>query len=369
VSWFKGMKRKLLLVHPGQFGYAAGYYHYCKYLSHFFDITILCFDLKLKKVSLDKVEVIYLCRSKSRFLFNLKFAIDIIRIWNNFKFDICICSYFRGVIVTRFFIRNPEFFILDIRTGSVSSSSIKRYFDDFIVRFYSYFFCNIMTLSESLCNKLKLPKNKTNIIPLGAEVCDISPKKYESLNLIYVGTFTGRRIEDTIIGFTDFVLNNKGQFSYDIVGFGSEFDVSNIKDAINKSEVKELIMFHGRLQYEEVLSLKKKCNVGVSYVPLTEYYECQPPTKTFEYVLSGMICIATETYENKFLINEKNGVLCLDSALSFSEALLKVYNLRSMYDFYQIIETLKNYEWSVVIKNKMLPYLKSVCAASKLTKF
>jgi len=49
------------------------------------------------------------------------------------------------------------------------------------------------------------------------------------------------------------------------------------------------------------------------------YYDCQPATKTFEYILSGMVCIATSTYENKKLINNINGVLCNDIQKALQE--------------------------------------------------
>ena len=53
-------KKKLLFINPGQFGYQAGYYYYCKYLKDDFDITFICRDRELKKVTLDGVKVIYI---------------------------------------------------------------------------------------------------------------------------------------------------------------------------------------------------------------------------------------------------------------------------------------------------------------------
>ncbi len=43
-----------------------------------------------------------------------------------------------------------------------------------------------------------------------------------------------------------------------------------------------------------------------------EFYNVQPATKIFEYSMSGLITIATDTFENK--INKwDNGILCDDT--------------------------------------------------------
>lgn len=41
---------------------------------------------------------------------------------------------------------------------------------------------------------------------------------------------------------------------------------------------------------------------------MTEYYDSQPPTKTFEYALSGLYVLATKTRENEKVITNDNGV-------------------------------------------------------------
>jgi nucleoside-diphosphate-sugar epimerase len=55
-------------------------------------------------------------------------------------------------------------------------------------------------------------------------------------------------------------------------------------------------------------------NIGVSYIPMLKCFDNQPPTKTFEYLLSGMPVIATATNANKDIINDVNGVLINDNS-------------------------------------------------------
>ena len=66
---------------------------------------------------------------------------------------------------------------------------------------------------------------------------------------------------------------------------------------------------HGRIDYYKLKPFFDKCNVGVSYIPIRDYYQYQPPTKTFEYGLSGLVTIATETKSNQEVINNCNGIL------------------------------------------------------------
>jgi hypothetical protein len=90
---------------------------------------------------------------------------------------------------------------------------------------------------------------------------------------------------------------------------------------------------------------------------MKKYYDFQPPTKTFEYVLSGMICIATSTYENKRLVSHVNGVLCKDNSESFYHALKTAFLRRKSFDYTKIVSSLKFYEWSNIVKNTLMPIL------------
>ena len=95
----------------------------------------------------------------------------------------------------------------------------------------------------------------------------------------------------------------------------------------------------------------------MSYIPLTQYFNFQPPTKTFEYLSSGMITIATSTAENISVINERNGILIRDNEDSLFEGLRILYNNKNNYNSFQIQDNSSQYSWENIVFNNLLPYL------------
>ncbi len=83
----------------------------------------------------------------------------------------------------------------------------------------------------------------------------------------------------------------------------------------------------------------------MSYIPVKPWYDFQPATKTYEYLLSGIPVIATNTYENRQVINEKNGVLIDDNPESFAIGLEKMYNNINCFDQNIIIRSVQDHEW------------------------
>lgn len=211
---------------------------------------------------------------------------------------------------------------------------------------------HITVISESLAKLLKL--KKSTILPLGADMISETIKNFSLMKLIYVGTITNRNIHDTIKGFKQFQLENDVQLSYDIFGCGIESDEKKIIEAIGSSKN---IYFHGYKHHSEIQKYFDECTIGVSYVPITSYFDVQPPTKTYEYILSGLICIATKTFENSKLITPQNGVLCEDNSESFLKALEVIWANKKMYDSEVIRASLKDHTWKNIVETKLKPML------------
>jgi len=238
--------------------------------------------------------------------------------------------------------------ILDFRTGSVSGSRRKRTLTNGLMRFEALFFKRITIISESLTTKLKLNPRKVFILPLGANILSSKNKTFYSIKLFYIGTLEGRRIHETVLGLKLFIESNHSanlKVSYDIVGNGSAEDINKLKKTIEITGLQKVVIFHGKKLHSELQHCFDYCNIGVSYIPITDYYDCQPPTKTFEYVNAGMVCIATETQENKKLITTENGLLCRDNPESFCKALTIVSRNLADWDSKLIRSTLSQYNW------------------------
>jgi hypothetical protein len=103
-----------------------------------------------------------------------------------------------------------------------------------------------------------------------------------------------------------------------------------------------------------------QCNIGVSYVPIIDYYDCQPLTKTFKYLLSGMRVIATNTSENENVIGPTNGVLIGDAPEAFCVVLKVIYEKRNLFDSAEIRRRASGYTWEGIVRKNLLPYLESI---------
>jgi len=214
-------------------------------------------------------------------------------------------------------------------------------------------------ISSNLAKRLGLLGPKVHILPLGADVISPTDKEFDTLRLIYVGTLHNRRIDDTIIGFHRFFLefHDRIQCTYKIIGSGYRGEEEDLRRLVRRLDLQSVVEVLGRIPHEELRPYFDASNVGIAYIPITKMYDVQPPTKTFEYLLSGMAIIATSTTENMRLVNMKNGVLVEDNAESFCAGLKQIYERRKGFDSSSIRDEGRPYMWKTIVENNLHPYL------------
>ena len=352
-------KKSLLIINRAQFGYHIDSLTYCQYLKDEFDITYISFYTNKEKIIEEGVKVIYVSQEGSflkRGINFIKFCRSYIK---NNQVDLIFVVYFQMASLLRPGLSSYTS-ILDIRTGTISTNSMTRKIKDTIMIFESMFFKNITIISKCLREKLKLKAEKCHILPLGADVLSETDKSFEAMRLLYVGTLDSRNINETVLGLSSFIQNLEGKkmdITYDIFGSGPAADENLLLKTISGCDLNAIVKFHGRKTHKELKPYFDRCNIGVSYIPITDYYQCQPPTKTYEYINAGLLCIGTSTKENEKLITEVNGVLCNDDADSFSDALEDVFVSRKKFDSRQIRETLMRYSWENIVNINLKKYL------------
>jgi glycosyltransferase involved in cell wall biosynthesis len=175
---------------------------------------------------------------------------------------------------------------------------------------------------------------------------------HHNLRMLYIGALEGRRITDTIYGLREF-LDSRGpniDLKYTIVGGQSETALQTVKNTVYELDLKEYVECTGYIPYWETGRFFKQCNVGISYIPITDYYDHQPPTKTYEYLLSGMPVIATATSANRDVITSDNGVLIPDTISGFLEGLNTIYGRRYRYEPSGIRENAAQYTWTNIAR-------------------
>jgi len=357
--------KQILLISLNQFGYEVGYPYYAKYLNEKFDVKYICRDKKLPKYNISNLEVLYI-KTQSAILIYFKLIKYILKIKKENKIELVFCRNFAlGFLVKLLFINKPV--VYDIHTATISDNKFKKGFRDLILRINIAFFSYVTVLSESLRKELKISKKKAHILPLGGEFQYLKEKNKKRLNLLYVGSLSNRNIEETIEGLSLFLDQNeqfKELIRYIIIGHGDKSSIEKIHNTIDLHDLSKNVSYIGKLYHEKLIPFFESANIGISYIPQKKYYECQPPTKTFEYFLAGLAVIATNTYENRLVVNIKNGVIIEDNSLAFSLGLEKIaLNLES-YNFESIAKDSKKFSWRNIINSNLIPYIDSIIIAN-----
>ncbi len=333
--------KTVLIFTKNQFGYITDYLMYCKYLKEKYSFIFVCVDENKKKIVVEDVQVFYSSAGYFNFVSLIK------KILSTQKVDLLVFKYFIGCTVLKLLFSGKILF--DLRSASVDANVLKRKIFDNLVRLEALFFTHISTINVELACKVFGKSNKIKIIPLGAEEINYKDRQFGSYSLIYVGTLYNRKIIDTIRGIKIFYekYNLDIELNYDIIGDGPEFQL--MQDEIIKLNLSTKISMYGMIPYANLYSYFEKVNIGISYVPMTSYFSNQPPTKIFEYYLSGMPVIATKTIATIPFVKDEFGVLIKDTPESFADGL------------YEIIQNYKKWNSKSIKDGNIVYHWKNIC--------
>lgn len=350
--------KKLLFINPGPFASLTDTLYYCLLLKTKYSITYFGFNENKPTKEYEGINIVHLNGGGNSLLNKILFIYSASKFAKKENFDFILINYFLGCSL--FSIFNLKNVVIDVRTSTVTNNVIKKVLCNFILSIEVRLFKNSTAISQNLVHYLSLPR-KTVIIPLGAPLQPIVNKKYSSFNVLYVGTFHQRYIEKTVYGFAEFIKKNqfKNIAKYSIIGRGSESDVTKIKKAIINSNMSSYIQFLGEIRYPELFNYLRICNVGMSYIPLTKQFDNQPPTKTFEYLLSGMVVIATSTKENCKVIDNDNGIIINDTISGICNGLSILYENRHNYNSKNIQVGACQYSWETIVLKNLIPFIES----------
>lgn len=352
-------RKKIIFIDKHQFGDLTDVYKWCYYLRDEYDVTVICFDVGLKKSIIDGIKVKYVSSKGSFTIRGIRFYIYCL--WN--------LLLFKGLIVVVYYnhcdwLKRVLFWkkmMLDIRTLSVDPKpEVRKKYDNAIKNACGHY-DKVSIISDGIKNKIGEAGKKAAILPLGADCISRNPKDYSAIRLIYVGTFNGRDLDKTIKGTALFCERHpEVDLTYDIVGSGSGNELMEYKKMSLRLGLHDKVFFHGKIANHALGPYFEKANIGVSFVPITDYYNHQPPTKTFEYVLSGLFVIATATYEHKHIITPENGVLIQDTEKDFAQALEFIWQNRLLFNETKIRTSLSDYLWTNIVDKKLKPVLENL---------
>ena len=351
--------KKLLIINKFQFGYHIDVYKWCENLRNDFSIKVITFDEGRPRITLEGVDVKYVSIKGSRIIRGIKYLLYTLLqiLFSNRKVIVCCfpgCHIYKKLLPWRKM-------HLDIRTLTISSSDADRERDDLKIRKAAVLFDSVSAISKGVIYRLGARKN-ISILPLGADIVARGKKEYSKLRLLYIGTFNNRHIDNTILGFKKALesLPVDIDIHYDIIGNGVNGELEEYKLLVRELGLGNQVKIHGYIQHEKLKNFLDTCNVGVSYIPMTDYYDDQPPTKTFEYALSGLFVLATRTSANVEVITPTNGLLINDSVDDFASGVIELYNMRHDIDDAAVRSSLDNYTWSNIAKNILSPMISNL---------
>lgn len=339
---------KLVFICQTQFGYHIDTYYYTRYLASHYEITFICRDEGQPKYSVDGVDIIYLAKGASKITSYLSFLFEsrklASRLDPSFTFvkHFSLCSLI--VVLNRNIYRNN----IDIRTGSVSKNGFKRFLQNFSIFVDSYFYKEQSVISESLKQKWFIRKDAF-VLPLGAEIYKRRFYTLENCNkrdlvLFYVGTLVGRNLEIVISGFKRYLdMNPLSSVVLKIAGNYNNFEGRKLLKLTEEYKLTNKIEFLGYLSRDELYSSLEMVDIGIVHVPNTPYYDCQPSTKLFEFLLSGIPVLASSTSENIKIVKGGMGLTyesdsCISFSKSLGEAINKLINLELNVDCCKVEE-------------------------------
>ena len=349
---------KLIILNTSQFGTLTDSYKLCQYLKDFYDITFICFDNKLKKMDFDGINYKYVHRFDNAILRGLWYIIYSTIFCFKHKAPVFIVYFEHCDILPRLLPWRK--FHVDIRTLAVSNKpEYNRIKDGKLKRSLKYF-NSISYISNGVKNKVNIHSTNQYILPLGADSLCFDQKKWRTLKLLYVGTLTHRDIIKTVEGVKLYIeQTGNNDITYDIIGEGDDYRL--IADFIENNCLGNKVHLYGRIAYDELKPFFEKNNIGISFIPLKECYQDQPSTKIFEYVLSGLYCIATSTRANEDVITPQNGILISDSSITFCEALKKLETQRYTLQSDSIRNTLmEHYSWKAIVNKNIIPIINNL---------
>ena len=353
------MKQKLLIIDVNPFGALTDSVKWVEYLKAEWNITMIRFAAKDgSKANVKGFKLIQLKNFNKRQIKALWFLL----------YTIVYMVFYRGKIVVEYFptceIYKRLFpwkrMLVDIRTLSVSNQeTIRKAHNARLVKACTYY-DKVTAISKGVAKQMSLPN--ISVLPLGSDVISSTDKIFtDAIRLIYVGTFTNRQIERTIEGVVTFHKEHPEiPISYSIIGYGVNNEEQLFSKIINEQDATDYIKVIGRVAHENLKPYFDNSNVGLSFVPITDYYNDQPPTKTYEYCLSGIVCIATATTINKELITPKNGVLIDGTIDGVKKGIEAYWSNRAEYDSKVIRDVLHDCTWDNIVADILNPILKQI---------
>lgn len=282
------------------------------------------------------------------------------------------CPYFSLIKILT---SNDAKFIYHVISHPISHShlqAVKRMKRMFIIFIQSLFMDKIIVQSEELKEKLIGIRTlkRTKVVPVGFNKKVLYPigktekrRLRNSCNipendlvLVYCGVISQFRQLDKLI--TAFRKVHEVVQNVKLLMVGDGDALEEVKTLARSLQIQESIIFTGRIRHDKVVNYIAMADIGISYVPINENYNYNPPLKTFEYLACGLPTIATRTESNCRIINDGyNGLLVCDDPKSLACAIITLLGNSVRLELFRTVSrrSIMDFDFEHITKSKLIP--------------
>ena len=309
---------------------------------------------------------------------SLKFIFKVIPILNRNRFAIIqittTCQYFILFKLFTFLYAKSIFHIISYPISTAFIRSLKKMLTSSL---QCYFMDKIVVQSEELKkNWIGLSKlKKAVVIPVGfnkREFYPIDPIQRLKIRteldlrenqpvLVYSGAIAHHRKIDNLITAFKKVAEIHEDVKLLMIGDGDA--LADIQALTRKLNLGESIIFTGRVPYTEVCNLISMADIGISYIPIDNNYNFNPPLKTFEYLACGLPTIATKTESNSKIIKDGfNGILVNDTPDDVADSINKLLVDKDLQNHLSrnARNSIMEYDFDYIAQNSFIPLYKEL---------
>jgi len=357
--------------------------HYSKAVSDSgYDVTIVSYQDKDQKISETrdnrKIIRIALPGNSSERKSALFFISRVIKILNRNHFSIVhihnSCRYFSLIKILTF---KKAKFLYHITSYPISSSKMKAYkkmIENFL---QSLFIDKIIVQSEELREKLIGTRNlkRTMVVPVGFSQKIFYPvgkakrqrmRQSFSINedqplLVYCGVIAKLRQLDRLLEAFRQVIRTYPDVKLLMVGDGNVLE--DLKKLSVTLGISKSTIFTGRVPHQDVANYIGMADIGISYIPINENYNYNPPLKTFEYLACGLPTIATSTESNRRIIKDGfNGILTNDMPNQIAAAIVDLLKNKKKQEVLKANarKSIMAYDFQNITKNSLIPLYRNL---------
>jgi glycosyltransferase involved in cell wall biosynthesis len=303
----------------------------------------------------------------------VEFLLKVIPILKQNRFSIIqfhhTCDYFILIRLITLIYSKSIFHITSYPIAPTILRSLKRML---MTSLQCYFLDKVVVQSEELKeNWIGLRKlKKAVVIPVGFNKNEFFPmdpvqKHHKRCQmsigdnqpvLVYSGAIAHiRNIDKLIMAFKKVTEIHKDARLVMIGGGDALLDIQVYAKSLN---IEKSIIFTGRVHYSKVRELICMADIGISFVPINNNYNFNPPLKTFEFLGCGLPTIATKTESNTRIIqNGFNGILVGDKPEEVADSICKLLMDKNLQR--HLSQNARNsiisYDFNSIARNNFLP--------------